>query len=531
MQRARPRILPALRVSLFAFVLFAYFMPRWADWNIDSRLDLVHAIVDRHTLRIDAFHWNTWDKAVYKGHYFSDKAPGTAMLGVPVYAVFVALHSLPVSGAVMRAIERSSAWDPALALGVLPRHAAPAPEGATPGGCKRAGVTGNVQTAPWGNRLVPPMREWAFSKYVITVGVVGTISALFAGFLFWFLGYFFASLWLRWLVVGFFAFATDAFPYSTNFYSHEIAAACLFTAFALLFLYSRRLTGVWVAPAAGFLLGFAVFAEYTVVPVAALIGLYGLWTLRLKWGSALALVGSGLLPVLGVLAYNAAAFSGPLDTGYSHDFCWSAAQAAGFAGFTYPHLGALFDLTFGSFRGLVYMSPFLLFALPGALIMVRRGLRREAILSLGAAIGFIVLLSAYWGWNGGKVEGPRYLVPIIPLLAFPVAFFLDQFRANKAAMAIFGLAGIVSLFVVWAEFLGSALFPISWLRDPLVQYSLPALRRDDIAPNLGLFFGLSGWHSLVPLVLLLACIFPWPALFSHRHSARTGQIAPVPRDA
>src|SRR5947209_7071706 len=91
----------AVIVFVFSLLIFAYFMPQWADWNIDSRLDLVHAIVDRHTLSIDGFHYNTWDKAVYKGHFYSDKAPGTAMLGVPVYALFVAAHRVPgIGGAI-----------------------------------------------------------------------------------------------------------------------------------------------------------------------------------------------------------------------------------------------------------------------------------------------------------------------------------------------------------------------------------------------------------------------------------------------
>lgn len=497
------------RVFLVAFVVFAYFMPRWADWNIDSRLDLVHAIVDHHTLRIDAYHWNTWDKAVYRGHYYSDKAPGTAVLGAVVYGAFTVLRDAPGTGSAIRAIEASSAWDPAIRLGRTPTHVAPAPKGSTPGGCQRAGVQGSVQTIPWGNRLVPPMRDWALSKYVVTVGVVGFLSALFAAFFFWFLGFFVVSLWLRWLLTGLYAFATDAFPYSTNFYSHQLAAAFLFVAFALLFLRKTNRVGTWAAPAAGFLLGFALFTEYTVALIIAVIGVYGLWLLRRAPMEITGFVGLGLVPLLGLFAYNAAAFSGPLDTGYSHDFCWSAAQAAGYAGFTYPHLGPLFDLTLGSYRGLFYMSPFLLLGAPGYFLMARRRLSLEAAVCAVAGILFIVTLSAYWGWNGGKVEGPRYLVPAIPFLAFPVIFFLQRAGRSFAAWWLIILAALWSIFVVWSEFLGGELFPISWDRDPLLQDSLPALTRNQIAPNIGLFFGLQGWTTLIPLVLVLLLIGIW----------------------
>jgi uncharacterized membrane protein YhaH (DUF805 family) len=39
------------------------------------------------------------------------------------------------------------------------------------------------------------------------------------------------------------------------------------------------------------------------------------------------------------------------------------------------------------------------------------------------------------------------------------------------------------------------------MRYPLANYSLPALSRNEVAPNFGMFFGLSGWHSLVPLAV------------------------------
>src|SRR5947209_5942905 len=91
-----PRRGSAFRVFLLAFVVYAYFLPRWADWNIDSRFDLTRAIVDVHSLRIDRFHFNTWDKAVYQGHFYSDKAPGTAVLGAVVYTAYVAASHVPL---------------------------------------------------------------------------------------------------------------------------------------------------------------------------------------------------------------------------------------------------------------------------------------------------------------------------------------------------------------------------------------------------------------------------------------------------
>lgn len=491
-----------VRTFLLLFLVFAYFMPRWADWNIDSRLDLVHAIVDHRTVRIDKVHYNTWDKAVYKGHYYSDKAPGTAVLGAAVYAGFRFAYALPGSGTAIRALERNSAWNVAIDLGRASTQFQPAPKGTTLGGCQRSG-SGNVQYIPWGNRLVPPVRDWALSKYAVTVGSVALLSALFGAFFFWFLGFFILSAWKRAVSVALYTLGTTALPYSTNFYSHQLVAAFLFIAFALLLLYSKGAVGGWVLPVSGFLLGLSLFTEYTVAIIIPFIGLYGMWACRARLRKVGAFLAAGSIPLGMLFVYNYLCFGNPFDTGYSHDFCWSSAQAAGIAGFTYPHLGPLFDLTFGPFRGLFYMSPFLLLAVPGLLLMARQGLHREAVICALIGIVLIVAISSYWGWNGGRVEGPRYLVPAIPFLAFPVAFFLDALPLNPLAWAIVAGTGGWSFFVVWAEFLGGYLFPISWLRDPIPQYSIPALRQDIIAPNAGFFVGLSGWESLLPLACLL----------------------------
>jgi len=495
-----------VRVFFLAFVVYAYFMPRWADWNIDSRLDLTHAMVDGHTLRIDAYHQNTWDKATFDGHFYSDKAPGTALLGAGVYGLFVLARAAPLTGQTIRAVERSSAWAPAIRLGRTNTQAAPAARGTSLAGCQRTGGAGNVQYIPWGNRLVPPLRDWALSKYVVSVGAVSFFSALFAAFFFWFLSLFAVSRMARWLLTLLYAFATVALPYSTVFYSHQLVAGALFTAFALLYLLSRRMVRSWAVPAAGFLLGFAFFTEYTVALAIVVIGLYGLWAVRARVRRVASMTAAGAVPVAGLFAYNYACFGNPLDTGYSHDYCWSSAQGAGFAGFTYPHLGPLFDLTLGPFRGLFFASPFLLLAIPGLLLMRKRALGPEALVCAVTVVLFILAISAYWGWNGGKVDGPRYLVPIVPFCAFPVVFALDRMLGwTVGRVAVAALAGW-SIFACWSGLLGGELFPTAWHRNPLFQDSLPELAGNQIAPNAGLFLGLQGWQTLLPLVALVILV-------------------------
>ncbi|HEU5326579.1 MAG TPA: hypothetical protein VFU78_00725, partial [Thermomicrobiales bacterium] len=77
------RLAPAAwrEVILLLLLLLVYgFTYQSFGWNETSRYDLVQALVDEHTTRIDRTHDNTGDKAFYKGHWYSDKAPGGALL-------------------------------------------------------------------------------------------------------------------------------------------------------------------------------------------------------------------------------------------------------------------------------------------------------------------------------------------------------------------------------------------------------------------------------------------------------------------
>src|SRR5579863_2978113 len=72
----------ALLIFGVIFFSYAYFY-EGGGWNQNSRFDLVRAIVERHTLRTDAYYQNTEDRAYVHGHYYSDKAPGLAFFSLP----------------------------------------------------------------------------------------------------------------------------------------------------------------------------------------------------------------------------------------------------------------------------------------------------------------------------------------------------------------------------------------------------------------------------------------------------------------
>src|SRR5690349_10679070 len=77
-----------MRAALIVAVLFlsyAYFYQA-GGWNQNARFDTTRAILEQHSLTIDAYHENTQDKALFRGHYYSDKAPGVSLLAIPAAA-------------------------------------------------------------------------------------------------------------------------------------------------------------------------------------------------------------------------------------------------------------------------------------------------------------------------------------------------------------------------------------------------------------------------------------------------------------
>ena len=56
----------AALLGLASFLSFAYFY-EGGGWNQNSRFDLLRAIVERHTLTIDAYHENTGTKLITRG--------------------------------------------------------------------------------------------------------------------------------------------------------------------------------------------------------------------------------------------------------------------------------------------------------------------------------------------------------------------------------------------------------------------------------------------------------------------------------
>lgn len=472
MKRLRTH-LPEICIFLTLLSCYAYFFPRWADWNQNSRLNLVMAIVDQRTLYIDDYydgHTATGDYAEFGGRIYSTKAPGTAFLGVPVYWAFQKV----ARGNVVK-------W----ALGLLRANEA---------------IDSTLRAA--GSGLLPEKLHAALALYVVTFCAVSIPSALLGVLVYRFAGHFVVSQLPRVWAVLVWGLATNAFPYAGSFYGHQIVALLLFAAFFLAFLIGCGRIRPALALVVGVALGYAVITEYPTALIAGAVFVYLCQRLSQKRWIGLAVLG-GSLPGFLWIGYNQAIFRKPIAFGYEHATLFRDVNTAGFFSLVYPQLEALWGITFGSFRGLFFLSPVLLLAFPGfCRLACCRAWREEFLLSVWAVLIFLLFNGSSVMWQGGFAVGPRYLVPMLPFLVLPMASFVERWGRSRWVRALVAALSTWSLLAVWAETLGGQHFP-DFTRNPLFRYSLPSLLDGDLARNLGTVCELSGWASVVPLAAVL----------------------------
>jgi len=492
MRRLREHV---VEIAIFLTLLFsyAYFFPRWAEWNQNSRMDLTMAIVEEGRFEIDTYYENTGDYAVYDGHVYTDKAPGTSFLGVPGYAAFRLLTRLPV---VERAMERLSQTEALKAT-------------------LREGGTG---------LLVEKVR-FAAALYFVTFWVVSVPSAVLGVLLYGFLGRILDRSLLRLALVLGYGLATIAFPYSTVFYGHQIAAVFLFTAFYL--AYRVRIgelshAALW---AMGPLVGLTVLVEFPALIAAAALGVYTVYFLYRQSNLRRAFFGAGRV-VLGGLPfavllgfYNAACFGSPFASSYRYLGRFPEISNSGVLGFTAPSWEALWGVTFSPYRGLFFLSPFLLFTLPGFWHLVQeRAWRPEGVLIVGTIAAHLVLIASWYDWRGGFAIGPRNLLLVLPYFVVGVAFFLrhadgrwgaslPRLIVRQGVYSVVGASLILSFILVWVASTSGQDFPPIAIANPLVAFFWPKFVAGDITRNLGMALGLPAWWSLAPPILVVAGLF------------------------
>ncbi|HHY54671.1 MAG TPA: hypothetical protein GYA08_04470 [Chloroflexi bacterium] len=468
--------LHVLAILAILLLCYAYIFPRWADPNQNSRLDMVFAVVEDGTFQIDRYVANTVDYAKVGEHYYSDKAPGAALLGIPLYALLAPVLDTPLLSSVTARLERHSAFASTLRA-----------EG--------SGVSAQKV-------------RFAIVQVFLSFWLAALPTAALAALLFLWLQTVTMAVWPRLAAALGYGLATPAFAYANALYGHQLAAFLLFAAFYLLARAPARIGG-GRALLVGLLLGFAFVTEYPMALMIAPIGvyaLYGCWRRR-QLAPIFWLAVGGAVVAAGWMWYNITIFGGPLELGYSRSELWAEQHHTGFMSLTTPTLDAVWGITFSPFRGLFLLAPWLLLALPGFVVWWRHGLLRAEwwlTLSITAAIFLFNASSSMW-W-GGFAVGPRYLLPMLPFLVLPIGFILTLWGDRLWLRIVTALALLWSLLAVWSMTLAEQAFPSDALRNPWLEHVLPNWGVGNIARNVGTILGLEGAWSLAPLLAVLIIV-------------------------
>lgn len=385
------------------------------SWNQTSHYDLIRSLnVERTT--IDSYQVNTGDKAYYKGHYYSARAPGLGLMALPFY------DTLNLVGA--------ESWTNA--------HVAP-PNHPGDEMIYLIGLWANVLPG-----LLLLLLVWRVAdRFEPGYGVVAAVA----------------------LGLG-----TMVLPLSTLLFSHVFTAFLGFGAFALMLRERDGPPSAMLLGLAGLAMGYAVTSEYPLFFVAAVLGLYLLsrkdaLTPLLVARRAGAYIAGGIVGIVPLALYNHYAFHSWTHLAYSS----IPRQQKGFFGISLPSLKVLATLLLDS-RGLLTISPILVLGALGTVLLYRRGKRAEALTIAGVCVCYIGYNSGYYLPFGGGFMGPRFLTTMLPFLAFPVALALKRWPGPTIALAAVSIAttvlatithplvGYENEVVVWTRYLSQGLF-------------------------------------------------------------------------
>ncbi len=426
----------ALAAILLVGVAYATMIQSFS-WNQTSHYDLIRSL-EKDSTTIDSYQANTGDKAFYKGHWYSARAPGLALFALPFYDALNLVNA--------------ESWTDS--------HVAP-------------------PNHP-GDEMIYLIGLWAnVLPGLLLLALVGHLAERLQP------GYGAATA----VILG---LGTLTLPLSTLLFSHVFTAFLGFAAFALMWHERDGPPNPWYLGVAGLLMGYAGASEYPLFFVALVLGLYLLsrrdcLTPRGVLGRAGAYVLGGLIGIVPLLLYNHYAFHSWTHLAYSS----IPRQQKGFFGIGLPSLKVMATLLLDS-RGLLTLSPVLAMGAVGTWLLYRRGRRAEALTIAAVCVCYVGYNSGYYLPFGGGFMGPRFLMTMLPFLALPIGIALKRCPGPTIALAGVSLTTTI---------VASITHPLTGYETEAVVWAR-YLRQGFFQPTIASAFGLGrGWGGIWPFLI------------------------------
>ncbi|MCB9169514.1 MAG: hypothetical protein H6597_06350 [Flavobacteriales bacterium] len=347
--------LRTIAIGAILLVLTSWHLEHGPNDNTMSRAAMVAAVIEQHSLCIDAYQEGIGDKAFMDGHYYSDKAPLPALLVIPFYQMMVWTG-------VVHAGERGLLTDGLLMLGGFICGSMPLVL---------------IMLLSWNalRRSTPPAAPILFA-----------VLPFLGSFLFVYSGSFNAHiLGALFVILG--SISMEREHYAWMGLACGAAVLCEYT----LIVFPL----VW-----GAMVLARLRDEPPGPPLRALIGI-------MKGASPMVLL---------LLFFNYAQSGNPLSLGYDHEAHYTF-MSNGY-GLGLPTWTSLWGLTFSSYRGLFIYMPVLVAVAAAWALSPRKGIAPWNDAVLIACILSLLIVAGYRMWWGGWAYGPRHLTTVAVLLAY-----------------------------------------------------------------------------------------------------------------
>ena len=237
------------------------------------------------------------------------------------------------------------------------------------------------------------------------------------------------------------------FIYSGTFFAHVLTSVFILAAYIFL---KKRVNYF----ASGMLAAMAVLCEYAVLAIVMV------WAVQIvvntkKIKPLLQFIAGAFPFALFLMIYNYSITGNPFEFLNSHLPGFAAtANNLGFAHL--PNLYAVIQLLFGTYRGIFFFAPMLIFFV--IIWFINKNFYPKHILTdylVLPCLLYLLLISSYFEWYGGWCYGPRFLSVVAVLFLYQGIIKLNKVKYSKPLLYFFASIGIIFTFMAKATTLYS----------------------------------------------------------------------------